>query len=139
MSATSCSHDCKEDEEEDYVLIDLDGVSGHVHIPPNAPYVLSGLDTMNPILIIDDKVKLIGEYEETIGTCLVFTEEVAPVVHEETGPSETNLFSGRCIIDPKQASVKEVKPIARLHKILKFRLLPEDDDVEDSVTQEANM
>ncbi|KAF9625051.1 hypothetical protein IFM89_017199 [Coptis chinensis] len=33
-----------------------------------------GLDTLNPILIIGDNLKLIGEYEETIGTCYVFTE-----------------------------------------------------------------
>ncbi|KAF5940880.1 hypothetical protein HYC85_022047 [Camellia sinensis] len=114
MAAISSSCDQVEDEEE-YVLLDLDGVSGQVDIPPNAPYVLS-----------------IGEYEETIGTCFVFTEgEAAPVVHEETGPSEANLFSGKFIIDPKQAPSKEVKPIARLHKILRFSLLPET-EVEDS-------
>lgn len=60
--------------EEEHVLIDLDDVFGQVHIPPNAPYVLSGLDTPNPILIIDENIKLIGEYEETIGTCLIFKE-----------------------------------------------------------------
>ncbi|KAI8560629.1 hypothetical protein RHMOL_Rhmol04G0273100 [Rhododendron molle] len=130
MAAISSSHDQVEDEEK-YVLLDLDGVSGQVHIPPNAPYVLSGLDTLNPILVIDNKVKLIGEYEETIGTCFVFTEgESAPVVHEETGPSEANLFSGKFIIDPKQPPAKEVNPVARLHRILKFRLLPES-DIED--------
>ncbi|KAI7996277.1 hypothetical protein LOK49_LG10G02109 [Camellia lanceoleosa] len=131
MAAISSSCDQVEDEEE-YVLLDLDGVSGQVDIPPNAPYVLSGLDTINPILVIDNKLKLIGEYEETIGTCFVFTEgEAAPVVHEETGPSEANLFSGKFIIDPKQAPSKEVKPIARLHKILRFSLLPET-EVEDT-------
>ncbi|XP_058212912.1 uncharacterized protein LOC131324808 isoform X1 [Rhododendron vialii] len=137
MAAISPSHDHVEDEEK-YVLLDLDGVSGQVHIPPNAPYVLSGLDTLNPILVIDNKVKLvsqkfgkIGEYEETIGTCFVFTEgESAPVIHEETGPSEANLFSGKFIIDPKQPPAKEVNPVARLHQILKFRLLPES-DIED--------
>lgn len=49
------------------------------------------------------------------------------MVHEETGPSEANLFSGKLIIDPNQPPGKEVKPIASLQKILKFRLLPEDD------------
>ncbi|WCJ41307.1 Transcription factor TFIIIC tau55-related protein [Euphorbia peplus] len=121
-----------EEDEEEYVVLDLDAVSGQIDIPPNAPYVLSGLDTLNPILIIDDKLKLIGEYEETIGTCLVFSEdESQPVVHEETGPSEANLFSGKFIIDPNQAPTKQVKPVARLHKILKFRLLV-DDDVQDA-------
>ncbi|XP_027168556.1 general transcription factor 3C polypeptide 6-like isoform X2 [Coffea eugenioides] len=64
----------EEVEEEEYVLINLDAVTDLVHIPPNAPYVLSGLDTLNPTLIIDEKFRLIGEYEETIGTCLVFSE-----------------------------------------------------------------
>ncbi|RVW36491.1 hypothetical protein CK203_074731 [Vitis vinifera] len=82
-----------EEEEEEYVLLNLDEVRGQVDIPPNAPYVLSGLDTPNPILVIGDSLKLIGEYEETIGTCLVFSEgQATPVVHEETGPSEANLF-----------------------------------------------
>ena len=40
MAAISRSHDQLEDEEE-YVLLDFDGVSGQVSIPPNAPYVLS--------------------------------------------------------------------------------------------------
>ncbi|KAE9455537.1 hypothetical protein C3L33_12528, partial [Rhododendron williamsianum] len=60
MAAISSSHDQVEDEEK-YVLLDLDGVSGQVHIPPNAPYVLSGLDTLNPILVIDNKVKLVSQ------------------------------------------------------------------------------
>ncbi|GMY31727.1 general transcription factor 3C polypeptide 6 isoform X1 [Fagus crenata] len=116
------------DMEEEFILLDLDSVSGQIDIPPNAPYVLSGLDTLNPVLIIDGKLKLIGEYEETIGTCLVFTEEDGkPVVHEEIGPSEANLFSGKCIIDPNQTPSKQVKPVAQLHKILKFRLAPDAD------------
>ncbi|GLT83365.1 hypothetical protein SLE2022_016580 [Rubroshorea leprosula] len=128
--------DVHQEDDEEYVLLDLDAVSGQVDIPPNAPYVLSGLDTLNPLLIIDDKIKLIGEYEETIGTCLIFSEDdAAPVVHEETGPSEANLFSGKCIIDPNQALRKQVKPIARLHKILKFRLLLDDDAHDGMVGQ----
>ncbi|KAF8391369.1 hypothetical protein HHK36_023673 [Tetracentron sinense] len=111
------------EDEEEYVLLDLDGVCGRFDIPPNAPYVLSGLDTLNPVLVIGDNLKLIGEYEETIGTCFVFSEsDAAPVVHEETGPSEANLFKGKGIVDPNQDPAKQVKPIARLHKILKFRL-----------------
>ncbi|KAL6998387.1 hypothetical protein U1Q18_008513 [Sarracenia purpurea var. burkii] len=132
MAAISPSDNHMEDEEE-YLLLDLDGVSGQVDIPPNAPYVLSGLDTLNPVLVINNKLKLIGEYEETIGTCFVFSErEAAPVVHEEMGPSEANLFSGKFIMDPKQAPDKEVKPIARLQKILRFRLLSETDNKDAS-------
>jgi len=116
------------EDEEEFVLLDLNCLSGILDIPPNAPYVLSGLDTLNPVLVIDDKVKLIGEYEETIGTGLVFKEEDGtPVVHEETGPSEANLFSGKCIVDPNQTPSKNVKPVAQLHKILKFRLASDTD------------
>ncbi|XP_038678887.1 general transcription factor 3C polypeptide 6-like isoform X2 [Tripterygium wilfordii] len=126
------------EEEEEYVFLDLDAVAGLVDLPPNAPYVLSGLDTLNPILTIDDKWKLVGEYEETIGTCLVFSEnDAAPVVHEETGPSDANLFTGACIMDPNLPPVKQVTPIARLQKILKFRLL-EEDDVQDANTEHPN-
>ena len=58
------------------------------------------------------------------------------MVHEETGPSEANLFSGKLMIDPEQAPAKEVKPVARLHKILKFRLLSET-NVEDATTNQT--
>ncbi|KAM3396087.1 hypothetical protein P3S68_005093 [Capsicum galapagoense] len=124
MENESLCDDNMEEEEAEYVLLDLDDISSEVHIPPNAAYVLSGLDTLNPILIIDGKIKLIGEYDETIGTCLVFNESDAPpVVHEEAGPSEASLFPGRHMPDPKQTKSKQVKPVTQLQKILKFRLL----------------
>ncbi|WMV39735.1 hypothetical protein MTR67_033120 [Solanum verrucosum] len=111
-------------EEAEYVLLDLDDLPCEVYIFPNAPYVLSGLDTLNPILAIDGKVKLIGQYDETIGTCLVFYEsDTPPVVHEEAGASEANLCSGRPTLDPKQTKSKQVKLVTQLQKILKFRLL----------------
>ena len=53
------------------------------------------------------------------------------MVHEETGPSEANLFSGKFIIDPNEVPSKEVKSIGSLQKILKFRLLHEG-DVQDA-------
>ncbi|XP_017190910.1 uncharacterized protein [Malus domestica] len=60
-------------------------------IPPNAPYSFSGLNTEHPVLSIGDKLKLIGEYQETVRTCLIFEEEDASAaVHEETGPSEAS-------------------------------------------------
>ncbi|KAL3813646.1 hypothetical protein ACJIZ3_014914 [Penstemon smallii] len=126
----------EEEEEEEYVMLNLDRLPNSIEIPPNAPYVLSGLDTLNPILIIDNKIKLVGKYEETIGTCLVFQEHEAHVVHEETGPSEANLFSGIRIMDPQQTPVKQIKPIAKLHKILRFRPFLESDD-EDRPRQGA--
>ncbi|XP_062024907.1 uncharacterized protein LOC133740991 isoform X2 [Rosa rugosa] len=48
------------EEEEEYVLLDLDSVYSQLQIPPNAPYVLSGLDTMQPVLILDGKFKLVS-------------------------------------------------------------------------------
>ncbi|XP_072963668.1 uncharacterized protein [Typha angustifolia] len=62
------------ENEEEYVLLDLDDIYVSADIPANAPYVLSGLSTMNPTLVIGDQLKLIGEYQETIGTCYVFSE-----------------------------------------------------------------
>eukprot|EP00262_Sarcandra_glabra_P007091 TRINITY_DN19663_c0_g1_i2.p1 TRINITY_DN19663_c0_g1~~TRINITY_DN19663_c0_g1_i2.p1 ORF type:complete len:120 (+),score=21.86 TRINITY_DN19663_c0_g1_i2:99-458(+) len=106
------------EDEEEYVLLDLDGVCGQTDIPPDTPYVLS-----------------IGEYQETIGTCFVFSEsDNTPVVHEETGPSEANLFMGKCIVNTNQALSKQVKPVARLHKILKFRF-PREGDIQTTTAK----
>ena len=60
------------------------------------------------------------------------------MVHEETGPSEANLFSGKFLIDPKQVPAKEVKPIARLHKVLKFRLLLPEIDIDDAIAKQID-
>ncbi|MED6143521.1 hypothetical protein PIB30_007137 [Stylosanthes scabra] len=123
------------EDEEEYVLLDLDAVTNIVNIPPNAKYILTGLDTLNPVLIIDDKLKLIGEYEETIGTCIAFTEQDKPVVHEESGPSDANLFSGTRIIDSNQPPTKQVKPLCKLHKVLKFKISP-DSEIQSATTKE---
>ncbi|XP_073313283.1 uncharacterized protein [Primulina huaijiensis] len=126
------------EEEEEYVLLDLDSVSADINIPQDAPYVLFGLDTLNPILIIDNKIKLIGVYEETIGTCIIFDEsEVAPIAHQQAGTSETNLLSSRRLMDPKQTPAKQVNPLASLHKVLKFRLFL-DADNENGEDVDAN-
>uniref|UniRef100_A0A1D1XK30 General transcription factor 3C polypeptide 6 n=1 Tax=Anthurium amnicola TaxID=1678845 RepID=A0A1D1XK30_9ARAE len=121
--------DEEEEEEEEFVFLDLDDVYEHADIPANTPYVLSGLNTLNPVLIIGDNLKLIGEYEETIGTCFVFSEDESEtvLVHQETGPSEANLFKDKCIVDPNQVPFRQVKPVASLDKILKFRLAANDE------------
>ncbi|KAH9298811.1 hypothetical protein KI387_030493, partial [Taxus chinensis] len=62
------------DEEEEYVLLDIGIDFSQVNFPPNTPYTLSGLDTLNPILTIGDGLKLRGEYEETMGSCFIFSE-----------------------------------------------------------------
>ncbi|GKV38370.1 hypothetical protein SLEP1_g46286 [Rubroshorea leprosula] len=110
MAENLMKHDVYQEDVEEYVLLDLDAVSGLVDIPAKAPYVLSISSRSWDFQLS------IGEYEEITGTCFVFSEdEAAPVDHEETGPSEANLFSRQCIIEPPR---KQVKPIARLHKIL---------------------
>ncbi|KAG6578370.1 hypothetical protein SDJN03_22818, partial [Cucurbita argyrosperma subsp. sororia] len=123
--------DSASDGEEEYVLIDLGDVS-LLDIPPNAPYVLSGLDTMSPILTICDKIKMIGEYEETIGTCLAFAEEEVSMVEEEAVPSKTNRRSEKAV-EPNQALRKDLKPVASVHKILKFKLLDSVDSADSAV------
>nr|XP_011463316.1 PREDICTED: general transcription factor 3C polypeptide 6-like isoform X1 [Fragaria vesca subsp. vesca] len=129
MEVDSVSNELQ--HEEEYVLLDLDSVSSQFEIPENAPYVLSGLDTMHPVLIIDDKLKLVGEWEETIGTCLIFREAPfagsSPVSHEETGPSEANLFAGKCIVDQNVYQCKQVNPLGCAYRRLKFRLAPDCD------------
>ncbi|KAK2664721.1 hypothetical protein Ddye_003295 [Dipteronia dyeriana] len=85
-----------EEDEEDFVLLNLDVLCRQFDIPPNVPYTLTDLDTLNPILIIDRKFKLIGEYEETIGTCFGFSkDEAAQMVPDERGPLEANLTPGK--------------------------------------------
>ncbi|CAI0376140.1 unnamed protein product [Linum tenue] len=149
MEAGLTEHSDEKGEEE-YVLLDLDAVMEHVSIRPDTPYVLtvmlhswSGHVEPNADYRWQSEageLLLIGEYEETIGTCLVFSENEAPVLHKETGPSDANLFSGRCIVDPNQVPSKEVKPVARLQKVLKFRLLLDgvDDAQQDHPSTEGN-
>ncbi|XP_044485382.1 uncharacterized protein LOC123210947 [Mangifera indica] len=54
--------------------------------------------------------------------------EAGPVVHEERGPSEENLFAGKRMVDSNQTPRKQLDPVARLQKILKFRMFVDDDD-----------
>ncbi|KAI5411946.1 uncharacterized protein LOC127086368 [Lathyrus oleraceus] len=135
MEENATPHD--HEDQDEFVLLDLDSVYGLIDIPPNANYVLRGLDTLNPVLIIEDKFKLIGEYEETIGTCIAFEEKDTPVVHQETGPSEANLFSGRTLIGSSQPPTKQVKPVCQLHKVLKFKLSP-DSEIQSRTMEEDN-
>ncbi|XP_031485310.1 uncharacterized protein LOC116254226 [Nymphaea colorata] len=110
--------------EEEYVLIDLDDVCGQVDISSNSSYTLSGLDTTTPTLTIGDKV-MIGEYQETIGTCFILsetTEEEAPSINKESRSADAELFAGKCAADPNKKPFKQINTICKLHKVLKFRL-----------------
>ncbi|CAA6669989.1 unnamed protein product [Spirodela intermedia] len=100
----------KKKKKKSFLFLDLDDVYEHAHIPENVPYVLSGLDTLNPLLIIDDNLKLIGKYEETVGTCYIFSE---------TG--ESAISSAYALI------LTIVKPLGGLNKVLKFRMATEEE------------
>ncbi|XP_039775099.1 general transcription factor 3C polypeptide 6-like isoform X5 [Panicum virgatum] len=92
----------EEVEEEEYVLLELDHCL-YSDIPPGAPFVISGLDTLTPTLTVGDRLKMVGEYEETVGTCYLFSESEKPASSSKEAPS------------------KEVNHLASVHKILKFR------------------
>ncbi|XP_066350317.1 uncharacterized protein [Miscanthus floridulus] len=93
----------EEDEvEEEYVLLELDDCL-YSDISPGAPFVFSGLDTLTPTLTVGNGLKMIGEYEETVGTCYLFSESGNPTSSGKEGPS------------------KEVNHLASVQKILKFR------------------
>uniref|UniRef100_A0A0D9W7G0 Transcription factor TFIIIC triple barrel domain-containing protein n=1 Tax=Leersia perrieri TaxID=77586 RepID=A0A0D9W7G0_9ORYZ len=113
----------REEEEEEYVLLELDDCL-YSDIQPGAPY---GLDTLTPTLILGDDLKMIGEYEETIGTCYLFSETNAPPkpIHREIPPSGENMDK-QGTSSSKDVPSKEVKHLASVQKILKFRSINMD-------------
>ena len=54
------------------------------------------------------------------------------MVEEEAVPSETNRRSEKAV-EPNQAPRKDLKPVASVHKILKFKLLDSVDSVDSAV------
>lgn len=98
--------DNKLNGKEEFVFLDLDGCI-FSDIPPNAPFVLSGLDTLSPTLVIGDCLKLIGEYQQTVGTCYFFSE------------TKSNTFS---------KFSKQVNPLGSLQKVIKFGVLSENEN-----------
>ncbi|KAL6652333.1 hypothetical protein ACP70R_011258 [Stipagrostis hirtigluma subsp. patula] len=114
----------EEEEEEEYVLLELDDCL-YTDIAPGAPFVLSGLDTLTPTLTIGDGLKMIGEYEETVGTCYLFSESEAPPkpASDEMTPGENK---DKPVSSSKEAPSKEVNHLASVQKILKFRSVNAD-------------
>ncbi|KAG8082763.1 hypothetical protein GUJ93_ZPchr0014g47022 [Zizania palustris] len=115
----------REEEEEEYVLLELDDCP-YSDVQPNTSYVLSGLDTLTPMLKLGDGLKMIGEYQETVGTCYLFSETGAPQkpIHNEMTPSGEN--EDKQGSSSKKAPSKEVKHLASVQKILKFRAVNVD-------------
>ncbi|KAL3683555.1 hypothetical protein R1sor_001577 [Riccia sorocarpa] len=109
-----------EDEEEEYVMLDLSQIFHGASLPPNCSYTLSGLDTMNPVLTLGDDLKLIGEYEETVGTILVFTESEEEVPREERK---------RGINDNRPR--KRTSNFCKTERKLKFMIMDEDERKEE--------
>nr|CAB3485214.1 unnamed protein product [Digitaria exilis] len=64
---------------------------------------------------------MVGEYEETVGTCYLFSESEAEPKppSDETTPSEGKMDKPDS--SSKEAPSKEVNHLASVQKILKFR------------------
>ncbi|KAH8963796.1 hypothetical protein BDL97_04G030900 [Sphagnum fallax] len=93
----------EEEEETEYVVLDLDEVFNGAAVPANCPYTLT-----------------IGEYEETMGSVLIFSEsDTATQEHNDERDFPTP-------IDP-DTRVKEVKKrvqsVCKLERRLKFRVM----------------
>uniref|UniRef100_A0A8C6RRM4 General transcription factor 3C polypeptide 6 n=1 Tax=Nannospalax galili TaxID=1026970 RepID=A0A8C6RRM4_NANGA len=69
----------EEEEEEQFVLVELSGIidSDFLSKCENKCKIL-GIDTERPILQVDNYV-FAGEYEDTLGTCVIFEESVEHV------------------------------------------------------------
>ncbi|CAO2833712.1 unnamed protein product [Amaranthus hypochondriacus] len=79
----------------------------------------------------------IGEYIETVGTCLIFSEnEKSPSIHKETGSTQANLSKKDHIVDQNEDQSKHIKPLTSLHKILKFKLVVEADGQEQDLIED---
>lgn len=116
---------CNQDENDEYVLLDLESVCMPADIPANAPYTLTGLDTLNPTLSIGNRLKLIGEYQETIGACFMFSEIDAEMVVKgaETEPAGGDIPKDQQHTSSQnQVPSKQIRHVATAYKVLKFRL-----------------
>ncbi|XP_023578103.1 general transcription factor 3C polypeptide 6 isoform X2 [Octodon degus] len=80
--------DEEEEEAEQFVLVELSGIidSDFLSKCENKCKIL-GIDTARPIMQLDSYV-FAGEYEDTVGTCVIFEENVE---HDTEGNSKTVL------------------------------------------------
>uniref|UniRef100_A0A7S0R9S3 Transcription factor TFIIIC triple barrel domain-containing protein n=1 Tax=Pyramimonas obovata TaxID=1411642 RepID=A0A7S0R9S3_9CHLO len=108
--------DGDEEEEVEYVLLDL-GTELEEHDLDNYQTVkLMRLDTESPVLQFDGKVTLVGSYEETIGTCVVFEERNAEGETAAAPPTTHRETQLRTMMRKKRVS-----HLCNTDKILKFR------------------
>ncbi|XP_008587430.1 PREDICTED: general transcription factor 3C polypeptide 6 [Galeopterus variegatus] len=89
------SEDCDEEEEEaeQLVLVELSGIidSDFLSKCENKCKIL-GIDTERPILQVDSYV-FAGEYEDTLGTCVIFEENVE---HVDTEGNNKTVLKYKC-------------------------------------------
>ncbi|KAG2640830.1 hypothetical protein PVAP13_2KG121400 [Panicum virgatum] len=112
--------EAEEEEEEEYVLLELDHCL-YSDILPGAPFALSGLDTLTPTLTVGDGLKMIGEYEETVGTCYLFSESEAEPKPPSDETTPYDVTTEKPVTSSNEALSKEVNHLASVQRILKFR------------------
>lgn len=62
-----------DEEEEEYVLLDMDSVAHHIHIPENAPYVLTVISPPQMFLVLKALIHAInGANRELLVSFLTF-------------------------------------------------------------------
>ncbi|KAJ7554806.1 hypothetical protein O6H91_05G010000 [Diphasiastrum complanatum] len=114
--------------DEEYVYLDLEDIFHGAQIPPNCSYTLSGLDTMTPILTIGGDLKLIGEYEDVVGSYIIFSEK-EEVVEKKEFAEDRSIDQSQA---PQQSSAdyksteKKVEGVCCLQKKIKFRVMDQN-------------
>ncbi|KAK3247090.1 hypothetical protein CYMTET_24090 [Cymbomonas tetramitiformis] len=89
----------QDDSESEYVLLDLGPAAFDVE--DGSTFHLSGLDTGKPVLRLNGTTMMVGEYQDTVGSTVLFNEEEVP---------------------SNQGGVKrKVQYIGTSEKVLKFR------------------
>ncbi|KAG6543886.1 hypothetical protein Mapa_014726 [Marchantia paleacea] len=117
------------EEEDEYVILDLEEVFHGAALPANCAYTLSGLNTMNPVLTLGDHLKLIGEYEETMGTVFVFTER------DEEVPEDERIRGSNI---KETGTRKRVSSLCKTQRKLKFRMVERKESKELSVQEKRS-
>ncbi|KAG0561133.1 hypothetical protein KC19_9G040000 [Ceratodon purpureus] len=113
----------EEDWEEEYVVLDLDNVFHGAPIP-NFAYTLSGLDTLNPILTLDNGLKLIGQYTETIGSVVVYSEKEKDVSEAQADTRQFSTPADPFAVHTVKKPLKRIRGVCKLERKLKFCAMP---------------
>ncbi|CAI5977263.1 unnamed protein product [Closterium sp. NIES-64] len=66
----------EDEEEEEYVYLDLSQAVRR--LPRNCRLIIENLESESPTLHLPDGSTLVGDYEETLGSCLFFQETLVP-------------------------------------------------------------